>query len=156
MRMPSVLSALGLSFCAACGAPASLDAAAGAQSQAFAPPTGPTCSVKLDPGPQWDSGGWHHQLLSVEVSNITDTLISVPWTLTLVSANYTAIDNAWNWNAEVKRGGFVEGRATATWQTLYPGAANTVTVGGAFASPQKDLSPTSVLLNGVPCLIESP
>jgi hypothetical protein len=118
------------------------------------PPVG-GCQVGVQVNSPWEEpwgSGTYKNVVNIYVKNTGNSAIAAPWTLTLVNSNYTALEQAWNWDARVF-GGAVTGSASQSWQSLAPNGGNTINVGMIVSANSTVFMPSSVMLNGQTCTL---
>lgn len=118
------------------------------------PATQTACSVTASYGDYWidPNNGPYMTTVSLTLFSTGTEVIPVPWSITIVSTEYTAVEYTWNWQiASAYDGNSVSGTASYFYQDLQPGGggANLGYVAGSAQSTT--FIPASVSVNGQVC-----
>jgi hypothetical protein len=92
--------------------------------------------------------------LDITLSNAGSDNITVPYTVGVQSASYTAAPNVWNLRDVRVNNGNVTGSATEFWETIMSGSRNAVNLGMVVEfnkTSANSVLPTSVIVGGVSC-----
>ncbi len=113
-----------------------------------------SCSVKASYSDYWidPSNGPYMTSISLSITNTAIEVIAIPWSIEIISTQYTAVEYTWNWQiGSGYDGSSVSGTASYDWQNLQPqgGAVNLGWVAGSAQSTT--FLPCSVAINGQIC-----
>ncbi|KAL0048267.1 hypothetical protein WJX82_011434 [Trebouxia sp. C0006] len=104
------------------------------------------CDYWIDP-----SNGPYMASISLSITNTAIEVIAIPWSIEIISTQYTAVEYTWNWQiGSGYDGSSVSGTASYAWQNLQP-QGGTVTLGLAGIPPRSvygDVPLVSVLKPG--------
>ncbi|KAL0030299.1 hypothetical protein WJX77_008297 [Trebouxia sp. C0004] len=120
----------------------------------LSPATQVSCSVAASYSDYWidPSNGPYMTSISLSITNTAIEVISIPWSIEIISPLYTAVEYTWNWQISCGYdGSSVSGIASYAWQNLHPGGG-AVNLGWVAGSAQSTtFLPSSVSINGHIC-----
>lgn len=113
-----------------------------------------SCSVAASYSNYWidPNNGPYMTSISLFITNTAIEVIAIPWSIEIISTQYTAVEYTWNWQiGSGYDGSSVSGTASYAWQDLQP-QGNAVSLGWVAGSAQStNFLPSSVSINGHTC-----
>eukprot|EP00891_Asterochloris_glomerata_P005749 jgi/Astpho2/5749/fgenesh1_pg.00080_%23_18_t len=94
------------------------------------------CSANVTVSHIWYVDTSLYSVLDVDVTNIGDTKLDVPFAVKLENDNLHNVPSSWNWHISEVTNSTVVGEAADVWQTLEANSANTVNFGLILTSEE--------------------